>query len=199
MRQRINLMLTLRGAQDVHVVAHHPDTDSARVSARIGNALLYFHDWPSAAAIARGWHQMSREAFLLPRRLPEPAPDMRRVDRVRAVTSIDIEGVVQVGAEMVNTPGFERRLLVTMGRLEMLVLDRSAYDSVRTAFRDAEVLCSSVIPKAPGPTLHSIAVDRATRALTNPGPSVGRPPGATPRRPPLQPLRKAQTAARRME
>jgi hypothetical protein len=193
LQQRINLLLALRGTQDVQLLAHHPDTAEASVSLRIGGALLYFRDWPSAVAMARGWEQLSREAMLLPARLRQPDSARRRVDNIRAVTAIDVVGVVQVRGELQRIPGFETRLLITMGRLEMLLGDRQAYTSVRTALRDTEVLCASVLPMPAKPDLRAIAMERALGALQPPQSSGLRRPDS-PAQPPLQPqtVRRAQ-------
>ena len=193
LQQRINLLMVLQGPQDVQLLAHHPDTAQARVSLRIGSVLLYFRDWPSAAALARGWQQFSWEANQLPMDLRSSDPELRRVDNLRAATSIDVTGVIQVRGELQEVQGFAPRLLITMGRLEMLLGDRQAFTSVRTAIRDTEVLCASVLPKPDRPDLRSVAMERALQAL-KPPPTSGLNRADSPARPPLRRQRLPRAA-----
>ena len=115
------MLLSARGLQDCDVQAHHPHTDSAVVAVRIGGALLYFHDWASAATVSQSRGSMR------PQQVVEP---------VSAVSVIDVVGGagVPVAGRLEAVEGRPKRLFVSVGRLGVIVHDRAAYGSLRAAF-----------------------------------------------------------------
>ena len=59
---------------------------------RIGAALVYFHDWASAATVSRGWARCSREAQWLPAQSRGSTRAQPMVEPVSAVSVIDVVG-----------------------------------------------------------------------------------------------------------
>jgi hypothetical protein len=176
--QELNVLLSARGLQDCDVQAHHPHTDSAVVAVRIGGALLYFHDWASAATVSRGWARCSRDATWLPAQSRGSMRPQQVVEPVSAVSVIDVVGGagVPVGGRLETVEGRPKRLLVSVGRLAIVVHDRAAYGSLRTAFATAREMAAAVFPGRPT-DLHAVAGEIAARAMGAQRPS-GRP--ATP-------------------
>ena len=144
-------MLHVRGRQDVDIQAHHPYTDSAVVALRVGAALLYFHDWSSAATVSRAWSRCSTDAVWLPPRTRFSTRAEEATDPVSAVAVIDIfdGGELEVSTTLDSPPGEPKRLIVDIGRLEVVVHDRSAYLSLRTALTAARETAAAVF--LPGP------------------------------------------------
>src|SRR6478609_4786793 len=117
--QELNVLMSARGLQDCDVQAHHPQTESAVVAVRIGAALVYFHDWASAATVSRGWARCSREAQWLPAQSRGSTRPQQVVEPVSAVSVIDVVGgaAVPVGGRLEAVEGRPKRLLVSVGRL----------------------------------------------------------------------------------
>lgn len=176
--QELNVLLSARGLQDCDVQAHHPHTDAAVVAVRIGGALMYFHDWASAATVSRGWARCSREATWLPAQSRGSTRPKQVVEPVSAVSVIDVVGgaTVPVGSRLEAIEGRPKRLFVSVGRLAIIVHDRAAYGSLRTAFATAREMAAAVFPGRPT-NLHAVAGEIAARAMGSQRPS-GRP--ATP-------------------
>ena len=176
--QELNVLLSARGLQDCDVQAHHPHTDSAVVAVRIGGALMYFHDWASAATVSRGWARCSREATWLPAQSRGSTRPQQVVEPVSAVSVIDVVGgaAVPVAGRLEAIEGRPKRLFVSVGRLAIIVHDRAAYGSLRTAFATAREMAAAVFPGRPT-DLHTVAGEIAARAMGSQRPS-GRP--ATP-------------------
>jgi hypothetical protein len=195
--QGLDLILRLHGPQDVAVAVHHRGTPQAVVAVRIGQALIYFHDWAGAAVFARRLQQFSHDGSRLPAVTAPPTALLVRQDRMQAATVVDVRGVVPVIGALRHVAGEEKRLDVIFGRLGLLIHDRGAYASTRAAFREAERLCSIVMPPERRPTLRAAAMDRAAAALTPPPRGRGR-PSSTPDRTPPTP-RRPPTAGRWME
>lgn len=166
-RQRVSVVLTLRGTQDTAVVAHHPQTDDATVSVRIGRTLIYFHDWAGAAAVMQGWRGVSHYAGRLPVIGPID-PTSSAPDVMKAATAIDVVGSPRVVGLLRAPAGRPSRLVVTIDRLCLVIHDRKAYVSTRAAFVDAAELAERVLPKPAVPDLRLVAMERAGRALGAP-------------------------------
>src|SRR4051794_23707231 len=94
--QELNVLLSARGLQDCDIQAHHPQTDSAVVAVRIGAALVYFHDWASAATVSRGWARFSRDAAWLPTQSRGSMHAQPMIEPVSAVSVIDVVGGADV-------------------------------------------------------------------------------------------------------
>ena len=190
-RQRVSVVLTLRGTQDTAVVAHHPHTDDATVSVRIGRTLIYFHDWAGAAAVMQGWRGVSHHAARLP--VIGPAdPTSSAPDVMKAATAIDVVGTPRVNGLLRAPAGQSSWLVVTIDRLGLVIHDRKAYVSTRAAFNDAAELAERVLPKPAVADLRVVAMQRASRALAAPARTVTarRSPDAAPTQPsPATPTR----------
>ena len=190
------MLLTARGLQDCDVQAHHPHTDSAVVAVRIGAALVYFHDWASAATVSRGWARCSREAQWLPAQSRGSTRAQPMVEPVSAVSVIDVVGgaAVSVAGRLEAIEGRPKRLFVSLGRLAIIVYDRAAYGSLRTAFATAREQAAAVFPAQPA-ELRTVAAEIAAAAMgpTDPTSRPVRPPGVAPtsraRRQTSQPVR----------
>ena len=179
--QELNVLLSARGLQDCDVQAHHPHTDSAVVAVRIGAALVYFHDWASAATVSRGWARCSREATWLPAQSRGSTRPQQVVEPVSAVSVIDV-----VGGAAVPVAG---RLEAIAGQAEAAVRQsrtvgdrrarpcrvRVAADRVRDGPRDG----GGGVPRA---ARRSCArwLGRSRRARWGPAQPDG-PPGPAPR------------------
>jgi hypothetical protein len=179
--QELNVLLTARGLQDCDVQAHHPQTDSAVVAVRIGAALVYFHDWASAATVSRGWARCSREAAWLPTQSRGATRAQQMVEPVSAVSVIDVVGgaAVPVAGRLEAIAGRPKRLFVSVGRLAIVVHDRAAYGSLRTAFATARETAAAVFPAGPA-DLRTVAAEIAAGAMGTPRATgrPARPPGA---------------------
>src|SRR6478609_2805706 len=164
--QELNVLLSARGLQDCDVQAHHPHTDSAVVAVRIGSALVYFHDWASAATVSRGWARCSRDATWLPAQSRGSTRPQQVVEPVSAVSVIDVVGgaAVPVAGRLEAIAGQPKRLFVSLGRLTIVVHDRAAYGSLRTAFATARETAASVFPGQPA-ELRTVAGQIAARAM----------------------------------
>src|SRR6476620_11762613 len=114
--QGINVLLSARGLQDFEVQAHHPHTENAVVAVRIGAALVYFHDWASAATVSRGWARCSREATWLPAQSRKSRPGQPITEPVSAVSVIDVVGgaAVSVAGRLEAIEGRPKRLFVSV-------------------------------------------------------------------------------------
>lgn len=170
--QRVSVALTLRGLQDTAVVAHQPHTDAATVGVRIGRALIYFHDWAGAMAVMQGYRQFSHRAVRLP--LVSRHDHDERAPSVQAATAIDVVGTPPVGGVLRAPAGSPSRLVITIDRLALVILDRNAFISTRQAFDEAAALADRVLPKPAVPDLRIAALEQAGRALATPDRS-GRP------------------------
>ena len=175
--QEVNILLSARGLQDVDVQAHHPHTDNAVVAVRIGAALVYFHDWASAATVARGWARCSRDAAWLPAQSRQPTTTQPVTEPVTAVSVIDVVGgaAVSVAGRLETIAGHPKRLFTSIGRLTIVVHDRAAYTSLRTAFATARERAAAVFPARP-PELRTVAQEIAARAMGPARPAVGHGP-----------------------
>ena len=172
------MLLTARGLQDCDVQAHHPQTESAVVAVRIGAALVYFHDWASAATVSRGWARCSREAQWLPAQSRGPTRAQPIVEPVSAVSVIDVVGgaAVSMAGRLEAIEGRPKRLFVSLGRLAIVVYDRAAYGSLRTAFATAREQAAAVFPRATGGAAHGGCGDRGGSRWDPPIPQAARPP-----------------------
>lgn len=167
-RQTIGVVLTMDGAQDTSVAAHHAGSESAVVGIRIGRALIYVHDREAAATLARVWGQHTRDAAKLPR---QPTP--RLTSEVRGVLDaavvIDTHGMPPVSGRLVRPPGRPTHLRIQLARVVFDIRDIAAFASTQTAFRDASALAASVLA-APAAALsrreqafgHAVAALRPT-------------------------------------
>ena len=177
------MVLSARGLQDCDVQAHHPRTDSAVVAVRIGAALVYFHDWASAATVSRGWACCSREAAWLPAQSRGSTRLQQVVEPVSAVSVIDVVGgaAVPVAGRLEAVAGQPKRLFVGVGRLTIVVYDRAAYGSLRTAFATARETAASVFPGQPA-ELRTVAGEIAARVMGTGQPTSrpARQPGTAP-------------------
>ena len=107
----------------------------------------------------------------------EPWVDAARqvVEPVSAVSVIDVVGgaAVPVAGRLEAIEGRPKRLFVSVGRLAIIVHDRAAYGSLRTAFATARETAAAVFPGRPA-DLHTVAGEIAARAMGSQRPS-GRP------------------------
>jgi hypothetical protein len=172
-RQRLAVVLTLRGLQDTAVVAHHPRTDEAAVSVRIGRMLLYFREWVAAAAVTRGWREFSHHAAGLPL-VSRPGSTSVRPDAIQAATTMDVVGTPQISGYLRAPEGMASWLVVKIDQLGLVIHDRNAYASTRQAFVDAEALCDRVLPRPAVPDLRVAAMKQVERALSPPPRVTGR-------------------------
>jgi hypothetical protein len=99
------------------------------------------------------------------------------VEPVSAVSVIDVVGgaAVPVAGRLEAIAGQPKRLFVSLGRLTIVVYDRAAYGSLRTAFATARETAAAVFHGQPA-DLRTVAGEIAARAM---GP--GQPTGRTPR------------------
>ena len=101
---------------------------------------------------------------------------------------------VSVAGRLEAIEGKPKRLFVSLGRLAIIVYDRAAYGSLRTAFATARETAAAVFPGQPA-ELRTVAAEIAARAMgpTHPTSRPARPPGAAhtsrPRPQTAQPLR----------
>ncbi|WP_219414201.1 hypothetical protein [Pseudonocardia nigra] len=176
-RQSVGVVLTLHGIQDTAVVAHHADTDSAVVSVRIGRALIYLRERQTAVTFAKVWRRHSMDAARLPRaQAQRAAQDAGGV--LDAGVVIDAQGRPPASGRLVRPPGQHSHLRIQLGRVVFDVRDLGAFASTQMAFRDAEVLSSSVLPEPRSASRREQAFDQAARAL----PPVGDTNSRSPRR-----------------
>jgi hypothetical protein len=144
-RPTIGLVLTMDGAQDTDVVAHHAGTAQAVVGVRIGTALLYLHDQHSAATFAQIWHRHTRDATRLPR-----GAARRPVQPVRGVLStavvIDVAGSPPGSGQLVRPRGQPSHLRIQLGRVVFDIRDLGAFVSAKNAFLEAAELATTVLP-----------------------------------------------------
>jgi hypothetical protein len=97
------------------------------------------------------------------------------VEPVSAVSVIDVVGGagVSVAGRLEAIEGRPKRLFVSLGRLAIVVYDRAAYGSLRTAFATARETAAAVFPGQPA-ELRTVAGEIAARAM-GPGQPTGRP------------------------
>lgn len=164
-RSRVNVVLRLSGMQDIAVVAHDPGTEQARVSVRIGRALLYFRDWSGTAAVARGWRALSGDAARLP---AVAGPDPASVGVLQAAVAIEVLGTPRVVGMLRAQAGLPGQLMVTIDQLGLVIQDRRAFATTRQAFLDAERLSEQTLPRPAAPDLREVAAARVERALAAP-------------------------------
>jgi hypothetical protein len=99
------------------------------------------------------------------------------VEPVSAVSVIDVVGGagVPVAGRLEAIEGRPKRLFVGVGRLTIVVHDRAAYGSLRTAFATARERAAAVFPGQPA-ELRTVAGQIAARAM-----GTGQPTGRAPR------------------
>ena len=77
---------------------------------------------------------------------------------------------VPVAGRLEAIEGRPKRLFVSVGRLAVIVHDRAAYGSLRTAFATAREMAAAVFPGRPT-DLHTVAGEIAARAMGSQRPS----------------------------
>src|SRR6185369_3866604 len=113
-----------------------------------------------------GWSRCSREATWLPAQSRGSPRPQQIVEPVSAVSVIDVVGgaAVPVAGRLEAIEGRPKRLVVSVGRLAVIVHDRAAYGSLRTAFSTAREMAAAVFPGRPA-DLHTVAGEIAARAI----------------------------------
>ena len=93
--------------------------------------------------------------------MPQPV-----VEPVSAVSVIDVVGGagVSVAGRLEAIEGRPKRLFVSLGRLAIIVYDRAAYGSLRTAFATAREQAAAVFPAQPA-ELRTVAAEIAAAAM----------------------------------
>lgn len=114
-QQTLGVVLTLSGIQDCAVMAHHPDTENAVVSIRIGRALIYLHDPRAAATFAQAWRRHLYDAAKLPREHVRHRP-VAPAGCIGAAVVLDARGTPPAIGRLVQPPGRASYLWIQLGR-----------------------------------------------------------------------------------
>lgn len=167
-RQSIGVILTLVGTQDTTLAQHDVGTEQAKISVRIGKALLYLHDGPTAQRLHRTWERLGREAKRLPREispsLVAPVPGMGEpAVLIHAADEPAMSGM------LVQAAGNHSRLRVVVGRVMFDVRDLGAYSSAAAVLGCAADLAATTFPRRLSvPAARELAARDAARLFVPP-------------------------------
>ncbi len=156
-RQKITVGVSLVGLQDTAVEAHRPGTDGATVGVRVGAALIYICDTPTAQSFFSTWRSAGAKA----RRLPLQADPTK----VLPGAGLSEPAVMMEAANCPPTWAVwdepSRRLRVCVGRIVFDVADHGALRSVTSAFRHAAKVALVALPR---PTSNDALAETARTA-----------------------------------
>lgn len=102
--QAIKVVVSLVGPQDIAVVAHRPGTEGARVSVRVGGALIYILDAETARAFHQAWQSGALQARSLPVR-SDPTRVMPIAGVAEPVVMMEAAESPPAGARLDQIPG----------------------------------------------------------------------------------------------
>lgn len=157
-RQRVGVVMTLVGGQEIETSLHLPGTESAAVVARIGRALLYMNDPATVVGMAEAWTNLEYAASrVLPREF-NPAI-------AKPVDGMPEPGVVinawrapRVGVSIEHPPGQFSYLRLQVARVVFEIRDLAAYMSTTAVFRRSIDLLPAAFPRADIPPIRGAAL-----------------------------------------
>jgi hypothetical protein len=187
--QAVLATVRLVGAQNTAVTVQHGNTTEAAVTVRIGKALLYLYDEPTAEHFHRVWRDAGEPARALPiqanrdlvralRGMPEPGIVANAVARPAC-------SVVLVAAD---APGRRPFLRIQLGRVAFEVRDQQAYRTCLAAFAHAQALARDVfLPPGSERVLYGAVAAARDAFYPDTAPRRRTPPLATRRSAPIPP------------
>ncbi|GAA3238204.1 hypothetical protein GCM10017691_38060 [Pseudonocardia petroleophila] len=166
-RQSVGVVLTLVGVQDTAVTVQHAGTPEASVAVRLGKALIYLNDRPTANALAFAWNDLARDARLLPREISSSlvAP---LAGMAEPAVLIEAGGLPPMLGRVERPVGAYPHLRLVLGRVMFSVRDLGAYSSTTAAFRRAADCAVAAFPGTGRSTARQHASDEASRLFVAP-------------------------------
>lgn len=159
-RQKITIGVSLVGLQDTGVEAHRPGTDGAAVGVRIGAALIYIRDTPTALSFFSTWRSAGSQA----RRLPVQADPTTVLPGAGLAEPAVLMDAAACPPTWALWNARSRRLQVCVGRIVFDVADHAALRSATSAFRAAAKLAASSLP-VPGQEVSLAEITRTAGRL----------------------------------
>lgn len=137
--QIITATINLAGRQVVTVDTHGTGGPGSMITVRVGAALIHLHDRMAVRTYADAW--TAEGAPFYARNLPAASGGV--------VAEIAAEPVVAVTARGTDTSGSSSRngaLVVRIGRLHWVALDRDAYDQQVATWDKVRALADIILP-----------------------------------------------------